>query len=203
MEKLRPLQLPQNEKKILLHSCCAPCSASILKRMTENSLEPTVYFYNPNIYPREEYEHRKREIIRYATKTSIPFVDADEDADVWLEKVQGHEQDPERGERCTLCFNMRLAKTALYAASHGFKIFATSLGISRWKDLDQVNRAGKRAAESSPGLVYWDYNWRLQGGSDFMEQVAKEEAFYRQQYCGCIYSLRQSIQRKLSSNARA
>ena len=156
-----------------------------------------IFFYNPNIYPLEEYVRRKEEVIRYVQKKKIPFADADHDQERWLDAVRGYEDAPERGGRCTLCFEMRLGKSAAYAAKNGFRIFASSLGISRWKDLLQVNRAGERAAHLFPGLIYWDYNWRLHGGAELMEQVSKEEKFYRQQYCGCIYSLNRSIQRSL------
>lgn len=192
------LEAPGGEKKVLLHCCCAPCSASIIRKMLDQGIEVTVFFYNPNIYPRSEYEHRKSEVIRYAQKVRAPFVDADYDDGRWLEITSGHEEELERGERCGLCFEMRLRKAAAYASKEGFRVFTTSLGISRWKDLEQVTRAGKRAATLFSGLVYWEHNWRLQGGVDQMEQIAREEDFYRQRYCGCIYSLRGSIRRNLS-----
>lgn len=198
------LSLPvSGESKILLHLCCAPCSCSIIQRMMDGGIEPTVYFYNPNIYPKEEYEHRKQEVVRLVKKRSIPFVDADYEIDGWLEAVQGHEEESERGKRCTICFEMRLGKAAAYAAEHGFKVFGTSLGISRWKDHDQVNKAGKRAASLYPGLVYWEHNWRLDGGQELMERIAKEENLYRQNYCGCAYSLRESIKRWLAKTQPA
>ena len=184
-----------SERKVLLHCCCAPCSCSIIDRMTKGGIDLTVYFYNPNIYPREEYERRKQEVLRYVQTKNIPFVDADHEIDPWFDAMQGHEEDAERGERCDLCFEMRLGKTAAYAAGHGFKIFATSLGISRWKDLEQVNRAGKKAASANPGLVYWEQNWRLGGGQEQMDSITREENFYRQRYCGCLYSFRESLRR--------
>jgi epoxyqueuosine reductase len=195
------LQVPYHEKKVLLHSCCAPCSCSILRHMVESGIEPTVYFYNPNIYPKEEYEHRKREVARYAQKIKVPIVDADYEIDGWLEAVQGHEEDAERGKRCTICFELRLGKAAAYAAENGFKVFTTSLGISRWKDLEQVNHAGRRAASLFPGLIYWDHNWRLYGGQEQMKRISKEENLYRQNYCGCLYSLRESIRRSLTERS--
>ncbi|HOW58624.1 MAG TPA: epoxyqueuosine reductase QueH [Candidatus Omnitrophota bacterium] len=195
------LQLPEGEIKILLHVCCAPCSGSILKRLVENGMEPTVFFYNPNIYPAEEYRRRKEEVIRYAEKIKVPFVDEDPDPEQWMKTVQGYENAPERGERCTLCFEMRLGKTAAYASKNGFRVFATSLGISRWKDLLQVNRAGEKAARFFSQLIYWDYNWRLHGGTELMASVSQEENFYKQKYCGCLYSLHQSISRSLSKKA--
>jgi len=166
--------------------------------MVDNGIEPTVFFYNPNIYPPEEYERRKTEVLRYVKKINVPFVMADYDPESWAEKTRGHEEDAERGKRCDLCFELRLAKAAAYAAQNGFKVFTTSLGISRWKDLTQVNHAGERAASLFPELTYWSHNWRLQGGQELMERIAKEENFYRQQYCGCLYSLRESIRRGLT-----
>ncbi len=129
-------------------------------------------------------------------------MDADHEMGRWFEAIQGHEEDTERGERCDLCFEMRLGKTAAFAAAHHFKVFATTLGISRWKDLAQVNRAGKQTASLFPGLVYWDHNWRLSGGQEQMERIAKEENFYRQNYCGCLYSLEESVKRNLAKNPR-
>ncbi len=182
--------------KVLLHCCCAPCSCSILERMKQSGIQTTVYFYNPNIYPREEYEHRKKEVLRYVLEMKIPFVDADHELDQWFDAVEGHEEDAERGERCSLCFEMRLGKSAAYAAENGFKVFATSLGISRWKDLEQVNRAGEKAASDYPGVVYWAQNWRLQGGQEQMDRIIREQNFYRQPYCGCFYSLRDFLKHR-------
>ncbi|HOE69102.1 MAG TPA: epoxyqueuosine reductase QueH [Candidatus Omnitrophota bacterium] len=184
------------QKKVLLHVCCAPCCASILHRMLAVGLEPTVFFYNPNIYPREEYNLRKNEVIHYAGKRGIPFIDRDGDGGLWFETVKGHELEPERGERCGLCFDMRLGKSAAYASENGFRVFTSSLGISRWKDFDQVTRAGLRAAAAFPGLAYWDMNWRKDGGSGMMSRLAAEEGFYRQNYCGCLYSLRNRTEQK-------
>lgn len=185
---------PGGEKKVLLHSCCAPCSGSVIEDIHHAGVALTIYFYNPNIHPREEYELRKEENIRFARKNGIPFVDADYDADRWFEEMKGHEMDEERGERCSMCFEMRFVKTAEYAFQNGFKIITSCLGISRWKDFDQVTRAGQKAAALFPGVQYWDHNWRKNGGSQRMIQIAREERFYQQQYCGCAYSLRDTNQ---------
>lgn len=182
--------LPENgEKKVLLHSCCAPCCASIIRRMISAGLEPTVLFYNPNIYPHEEYERRKAEVIRYTIRLGVPFADADYDNARWFSAIKGYENAPERGERCSRCFEMRLGKTASYASQNGFNVFTTSLGISRWKDFDQVARAGVKAARLFPRVTFWDMNWRKENGTEMMSLITKEEKFYRQDYCGCLYSL--------------
>lgn len=181
---------PGGEKDLLLHSCCAPCSGPLIERMAESGLNLTIFFYNPNIHPKKEYELRKTENIRYAEKLGIPFVDADYDVQDWFARAKGMEREPERGIRCTMCFDMRFARTALYAHEHGFPVFTSSLGISRWKNMAQINDCGVRAAAPYEKLTYWTFNWRKEGGSARMYDLAKEEHFYQQQYCGCIYSLR-------------
>jgi len=182
------LSAPNSEKQILLHCCCAPCSGSIIERMLQSELTPTLYFYNPNIDPKGEYDRRKKEVVRYAEKRGVPFADGDWDQKAWLELTKGHEKDPERAQRCDLCFKMRLKQAAVYARENGFKVFATSLGISRWKDFDQVARAGEAASALFPDLAYWDMNWRKEGGVQMMDKISKDENFYRQDYCGCLYS---------------
>lgn len=186
------MTLPHGEKKVLLHSCCAPCSGAVMEAIHKMGVELTIFFYNPNIHPEKEYELRKQENIRYANKLAIPFIDADYDPETWFAGAKGHEWDPERGERCSYCFEMRFVKTAKYASENDFKVITSCLGISRWKDFDQVTQAGVRAASLFPGVFYWEFNWRKEGGSARMYEIAKEEEFYQQQYCGCIYSLRDS-----------
>ena len=184
------LQAPNGEPHILLHSCCAPCSGEVMDAMAASGIKTTILFYNPNIHPRSEYELRKEENIRYAEKLGMAFVDADYDTDNWFERVRGLEQEPERGARCTVCFDMRFERTALYAAEHGFNLISSTLGISRWKNMDQINASGTRATARWDGMNYWTFNWRKQGGASRMVELSKREEFYQQEYCGCIYSLR-------------
>ena len=184
------LEMPNKESKLLLHSCCAPCAGEIMEAVAASGIDTTIYFYNPNIHPKEEYEIRKDENIRFAEKLGFDFIDADYDKDNWFERIKGLENEPERGKRCTVCFDMRFERTALYAHENNFKIFATTLGISRWKDLEQINNSGLKAAKRYNGLGFWDFNWRKQGGSTRMLEISKKEKFYKQEYCGCVYSLR-------------
>ncbi len=181
---------PNGEKKVLMHSCCAPCAGELMELMLKNNIDLTIFFYNPNIHPKKEYEIRKDENIRFAEKLSIPFIDADYDVQNWFHKAKGMENEPERGIRCSMCFDMRFVRTAQYASENGFKVITSSLGISRWKNMDQINHSGHYAASCYPDVIYWDYNWRKNGGSQRMYEIAKRENFYKQQYCGCIYSLR-------------
>lgn len=184
------LELPNGAKRLLLHSCCAPCSGEVMEAIMASGIEFAIFFYNPNIHPVQEYEIRKQENIRFAEQHNIPFIDADYDKDNWFERVKGLEWEPERGKRCSVCFDMRFERTALYAHEHGFPVISSSLGISRWKDFDQINESGVKAAARYPDLTYWTYNWRKGGGAERMYKIAKRENFYKQEYCGCVYSLR-------------
>jgi predicted adenine nucleotide alpha hydrolase (AANH) superfamily ATPase len=191
-----PLPWPNGQNKLLLHSCCAPCSGEVMEAMRASGIDFTIFFYNPNIHPQKEYELRKSENIRYAEQFGVPFVDADYDVDNWFARAKGMENEPEKGKRCTACFDMRFERTALYAHEHGFPVITSSLGISRWKDMIQVTGSGLRAAARYPGLTYWDYNWRKQGGAERMIEISKRETFYQQEYCGCVYSLRDSNRKR-------
>jgi len=184
------LELPGGVDKVLLHSCCAPCSGELMEALVESEINFAIFFYNPNIHPIKEYEMRKNENIRYADKMGIEFIDADYDVQNWFARAKGMEQDPERGRRCSMCFDMRFERTALHAHENGYKMITSSLGLSRWKDMDQINTSGIKAASHYPDIEYWTYNWRKNGGSARMYEISKRETFYKQEYCGCIYSLR-------------
>lgn len=184
------LDTPGGANRVLLHSCCAPCTGEVMEAMQAAGLEVTVFFYNPNIHPKQEYELRKVENKRHAEQLGFPFIDADYDSENWFARTKGMEWEPERGARCTTCFDLRFERTALYAHEHDFSVFTSSLGISRWKNMAQINDAGTRAAARYEGLNYWTFNWRKQGGANRMVEIAKREQFYQQEYCGCVYSLR-------------
>ncbi len=198
-EERMMLETPTGSDKVLLHSCCAPCSGNVMEQMAKAGIDVTIFFYNPNIHPEKEYLIRKEENARFAEKLGVPFFDADYDVKNWSERVKGLELEPERGERCTACFDMRLERTALYAHENGFDTFTSTVGVSRWKNLDQVNECGQRAAARYSGMRYWTFNWRKQGGSSRMLEIAKREHFYQQEYCGCIYSLRDANRRRVEA----
>lgn len=183
-------------KKILLHACCAPCSSAILEWMLSNDYQPILYFCNPNIYPIEEYELRKSELIRYAEKLGVEFFDDDYNHIDWLDYIKGLENEKERGARCLMCFKYRLLKTARKAAELNITEFTTTLASSRWKSLNQINEAGNWAVEqlkeecNSKGLnlKFDDRNWRKGGLQQRRNDLLKQEGFYNQQYCGCEFS---------------
>jgi predicted adenine nucleotide alpha hydrolase (AANH) superfamily ATPase len=161
-----------------------------METLIESGINFSIFFCNPNIHPVKEYLIRKEENIRFAKKYNIPFIDCDYDSDNWFERAKGMENEPEKGIRCTMCFDMPFERTALYAKEHGFHLISSSLGISRWKNMQQINDCGHRAASHYNGVSYWDYNWRKHGGATRMLEISKREAFYQQEYCGCVYSLR-------------
>ncbi|MCC8147091.1 MAG: epoxyqueuosine reductase QueH [Bacteroidales bacterium] len=175
-------------ESLILHCCCAPCSAAIIEWLLDNHISPVLFFFNPNIYPLEEYEIRKNELKRYAEKLNVEFVDADYDHTNWLEKVKGLEQQPERGSRCLECFKMRLAATARFASERGITRIATTLASSRWKNLEQIAIAGQWAVSLFPELTFWEKNWRKGGLSERRLALLQENGFYNQKYCGCEFS---------------
>ena len=181
---------PEGADRVLLHTCCAPCSSAIIECLMRSGITPTVYYCNPNIYPEEEYLIRKNECSRYAESLGLDIVDADYDHAEWLEAVRGLEGEPERGGRCLQCFRFRLERAARYAEEHGFRVLTTTLASSRWKSLDQINEAGRWAVSRHPSVLWWDRNWRKGGLQERRGQIIQEYGFYNQQYCGCEFSIR-------------
>lgn len=175
-------------KQILLHSCCAPCSSAILEWMLANDVCPTIFYCNPNIYPEQEYLIRKNEITRYAQQLGIDIIDDDYNHEDWLCRIHGMEDEPERGKRCLECFKIRLLRAAHKCKELGFEEFTTTLASSRWKSLDQINEAGKWAAEQVGGVSFNERNWRKGGLQQRRNELLKQNGFYNQLYCGCEFS---------------
>ena len=186
------LEVPGGERKVLLHTCCAPCSSAIIECLLDNGITPLVYYCNPNIWPEEEYLIRKNECTRYANSLGLEIVDEDYDHETWLARMKGLENEPERGSRCLECFRMRLASAARYAHTHGYRVITTTLASSRWKSLDQINLAGQEAVAPYDDVVWWDRNWRKNGLQERRGELIRKYGFYNQQYCGCEFSMRDS-----------
>ena len=201
------IQKPEDISEVLLHACCAPCSSAIVEWMMANGIRPVIYYFNPNIWPREEYEIRKQESKRHAESLGLRWIDGDYNHEEWLGGVYGLEAEPERGRRCERCFTLRLIAAAKQAQALGIKYFTTTLASSRWKNLDQINQAGLAAEQmvnaqcSAPALLackarmfnevkFWAQNWRKGGLYERRNQLLKEYQFYNQQYCGCEFSMR-------------
>lgn len=189
MKKKNDIIIPNGLHAVLLHACCAPCSSAIVEWMLQHDIRPTIFYFNPNIYPREEYDIRKNESKRHAESLGIRWIDGDYDHEQWLRQVKGLEKEPERGSRCLQCFRMRLMATALQAKELGISFFATTLASSRWKSLEQISLAGLAAQEAVEGTTFWAQNWRKGGLQDRRNQLLREYQFYNQQYCGCEFSM--------------
>ena len=201
--KQPPIVIPEGCTEVLLHACCAPCSSAIVEWLLQHNVRPTIFYYNPNIYPREEYDIRKNESKRHAESLGLKWIDGDYDHEGWRQGICGLEGEPERGRRCEQCFTLRLVKTAQKAQELGIAYFATTLASSRWKSLEQIERAGHVAEEvinntsqpsplspqsSAFSLHFWAQNWRKGGLQERRNQLLKEYDFYNQQYCGCEFS---------------
>ncbi len=178
-------------EKLLLLSCCAPCSCGVIEKLARQGRAFTVLFYNPNIDTEAEYQKRLAENKRVCARFGVPFAELPYEPEVWRQAVQGLEEEPERGKRCSVCFRLRLERAARYAKENGFTSFSSVLGISRHKDLDQVNEQAVLAAQKE-GIAYDLTNWRKGGTQELKNALMREMQIYNQTYCGCIYSRRQS-----------
>ncbi|MDR0873104.1 MAG: epoxyqueuosine reductase QueH [Prevotellaceae bacterium] len=180
--------------KLLLHTCCAPCSAAVIEWLLHNDICPTLYYYNPNIFPQEEYEKRKSELTRYVEKIGkVEIIDGDYNHNDWLQEIKGFENEPERGTRCLQCFKMRLLATARLAAERGCSHIATTLASSRRKNLEQINAAGEWAANQTNDVAFFNKNWRKDGLQERRNVLLIENGFYNQTYCGCEFSYGLSV----------
>ncbi|MBQ7505723.1 MAG: epoxyqueuosine reductase QueH [Lachnospiraceae bacterium] len=199
MEKLL-LELEKEGRfpSLLLHSCCAPCSTACLERLAE-AFRLTVFYYNPNIWPPEEYEKRVREEERLCTvfpaREPIRFLEGSYDRETFLKTVKGLESLPEGGERCERCFRLRLFEAARAAAEGGFDFFTTTLTLSPLKDADLLNRIGREAGERFQ-VAWLPCDFKKKDG--FLRSIALSEEYglYRQDYCGCEFSLRERREQK-------
>jgi predicted adenine nucleotide alpha hydrolase (AANH) superfamily ATPase len=176
---------------LLLHSCCAPCSSYCIEYLSQ-FFAITVFYYNPNIYPDEEYFHRVKEqqrfISEFPTRHPVSFIEGDFEKDRFYSEVaKGLEKEPERGARCTKCFELRLGETAKRAAAEGMDYFATTLTISPMKDVELLNSIGAAMGERY-GVEYLATEFRKKNGYLRSTQISKEYDMYRQDYCGCVYS---------------
>ncbi len=175
--------------KILLHSCCAVCAGYPLDLLREEGFEPVVYFFNPNIHPKQEYDRRLAELVRYCKKQNIELIIEEEPCDGWFEFVKGLESEPEKGLRCHKCFEYRLMRTAKKAKELGITQFTTTLFVSPHKVRNDIINEGQKAAMAYC-VEFLDKDFRKKDGFLKTMKIAKAENFYRQTYCGCKFSIR-------------
>ena len=179
-------KIPQGER-LLLHSCCAPCSSTCLERLKEH-FAITVLYYNPNIDEREEYEKRKAEQIRFLKETGwAEFLDCDYDGEAFENMALGLENEPERGARCYRCYALRLEKTAEIAKANGFAYFATTLTLSPYKNAEWLNEIGEKVGDRY-ALNYLYTDFKKKNGYRRSVELSTEYGLYRQDFCGCRFS---------------
>lgn len=183
---LSPGSKNMNKPKLLLHSCCAPCVTVPIERL-QPDFEVSCFFYNPNIQPKNEYLKRLNEIIRLTKQLTLNVIIPEYDVDRWFELVKGLEHEPERGKRCTICFEMRLRKTASYARQNNFDLFTTTLTISPHKNATLINEIGADMGEQYQ-IPFLAANFKKKDGYRRSIELSKQYHLYCQNYCGCIFS---------------
>ncbi len=176
-------------QKVLLHACCAVCSAYTIKFLQNEGYKPVVYFYNPNIYPQEEHQIRLNELIEYSKKENFKLIIEQYSPSDFENISIGLEQEPEKGKRCAKCFELRLNKTAQKAKELNIEHFTTTLTISPHKTSKQIFEAGKSAADKF-NLKFLSYDFKKNDGFKLTQQIAHKNNMYKQTYCGCKYSIR-------------
>ena len=187
----RMLEIMEKEggKRLLLHSCCAPCSSYCLEQLSP-VFRVTVFYFNPNIDSREEYEKRKAEEVRFLSETGYAdFLDCDYSPELFGEIARGYEGEREGGARCPRCYELRLRRTAEEAKARGYDLFGTTLTVSPLKNAEKINEIGF-ALERELGVCYLPSDFKKRGGYVRSVELSREYGLYRQDYCGCIYSRR-------------
>jgi predicted adenine nucleotide alpha hydrolase (AANH) superfamily ATPase len=191
-EMMNTINLMKGTPKLLLHSCCAPCSSAVITRLSPY-FDITIIYYNPNIDSKEEYEKRKQEQIRFISEfesvNKIDYLDCENDPSIFYEKVKGLENEPERGARCPVCFKLRLEKTAYEAKRLGYDYFATTLTVSPYKNSNQINEIGK-FLETVYNVKYLASDFKKKDGYKLSIELSHKYKLYRQNYCGCVFSKR-------------
>lgn len=175
---------------MLLHSCCGPCSTSVIDRLKDD-YDLTIFYYNPNVYPQEEYIKRLSEQKKYISLTNpqIKVIDGEyDDAQIFLDSFKGFEEVKEGGSRCKICINLRLKKTAEYASKNGFDIFASTLSVSPHKNAQMINELGLELSKQN-NIEYLVSDFKKQDGYLNSIKLSKQYDLYRQKYCGCKYSI--------------
>ena len=194
--ELEELESMGSNKRVLLHSCCAPCSSHVISVLT-NYADITILYYNPNISPREEYNKRKEEQIRLIKeidkKHNVDIIDCDYDNDLYESLIKGYEDYPERGDRCTICFNLRLEKTAKLAHDAGYDYFCSTLSVSPYKNAKLINEIGEKL-EKKYNAKWLHSDFKKQDGYKHSIELSHKYNLYRQDYCGCKYSIRTNKQ---------
>ncbi|MBN1970109.1 MAG: epoxyqueuosine reductase QueH [Candidatus Delongbacteria bacterium] len=183
----------QNRESLLLQVCCAPCSSSVLERLKKH-FDITILFYNPNIYPVEEYTKRANELKDFVPKfinQEIKIIEFPYNEKEFFDAVNGLENEREGGSRCFKCYKLRMERTAEYAEKNGFKYFTTALSVSPHKNSDKINEIGIELEEKY-NVKYLKSDFKKDDGFKRTTEISREFDLYRQDYCGCVYSIRRN-----------
>lgn len=180
--------------RILLHICCAPCSTHAIEALRSDGWEVGGYFYNPNIFPVAEYTEREAEAARYCMENGVELITGEYDADEWEERVGPLAHLGEGSKRCTECFAMRFERCARAASGNGYNAFTTTLSISPHKNSRDIFRMGEKAADDA-GIPFMKYDFKKKDGFRRSVILSREHRLYRQDYCGCRYSLEEKTER--------
>ena len=179
-------------KKILFHTCCSPCACYPVEELKKEGFDVTLFFYNPNIHPHGEYQARLKELKKYLGDfPEVELIEGDYQVEKWFELTRGLEKEPERGRRCDICYQLRLEQTARFAKNNGYQYFGSSLSISPHKKAEKISSIGAQLAEEFK-INFYDRDWKKQDGFKRSCAISRQHGFYRQDYCGCIYSKRDS-----------
>ena len=182
------------KKSLLLHACCAPCSSSVLERVTP-FFDVTLFFYNPNITDKTEYDKRLKELERYVAavyEKTVKIIDGGFSPAEFFVAAKGLENEPERGKRCTVCYGQRLEKSAYMAINGGFDYFCTTLSVSPYKDAERINAIGSEL-EKKLGAKFLPSDFKKKDGYRRSIELSREWGLYRQNYCGCVFSKNKGI----------
>jgi epoxyqueuosine reductase len=177
-----------NNKKLLLHICCAPDATVVFERLSSD-YNITGFFYNPNIHPQAEYKLRENEFVRLAKQQGVASECGSYDWDRWFELVEGMETEPEGGKRCRICIQMRIEMAAQFAKQHDFNLFTTVLTVSPHKNAELINQLGAEIGKLYQ-VEFMPANFKKQDGFKRSLELTKQYQLYRQNYCGCIFSKR-------------
>ena len=196
---LAGIQAEAKAPRLFLHSCCAPCSSYVLEYLSQY-FEITVYYYNPNIFPAEEYDKRVEEERRLIESMEfqhpVDLIAAPYHPEEFYKIARGYEKEPEGGERCLRCYELRLREAASMAARLGYDYFTTTLTISPLKRADKLNEIGERLA-AEYGVACLPSDFKKKNGYKRSTELSKEYGLYRQDYCGCVYSIRNTDEKML------
>lgn len=187
-EEIELIKKRESKPKLLLHACCGPCSSYVIEYLSKY-FDITIYYYNPNTYPEEEYNRRLDELNKFIVSfnNSVKVIEEDYDPSEFYSSIKGLERLGERSKRCYNCYNLRMKKAAMYAKSNNYDYFTTTLSISPYKNAKWINEIGKKT-EIEIGIKYLYSDFKKKNGYKRSIELSKEYGLYRQEYCGCVYS---------------